>query len=50
MLGELDYMEERGRGFDAYYLQCCVEHGLPLLSLDGRMCDVARRLAVRVME
>jgi predicted nucleic acid-binding protein len=36
--------------YDAYYLQCCVEHGLPLLSLDGRMCDVARQLAVEVVE
>ncbi len=36
--------------YDAYYLQCCIENKLPLLSLDGVMCDVARRLGINVVE
>jgi len=31
--------------YDAYYLQCCIENRLPLLSLDVRMCDVAKTAA-----
>lgn len=36
--------------YDAYYLQCCVENRLPLISLDNRMCDVAKSLGVKVVE
>ena len=36
--------------YDAYYLQCCIENRLPLLSLDARMCEVARRLQVPIVE
>ena len=36
--------------YDAYYLQCCVENRLPLLSLDEKMCALARRLKLQVME
>jgi predicted nucleic acid-binding protein len=36
--------------YDAYYLQCCLENDLPLLSLDERMCAVARKLKIEVME
>ena len=36
--------------YDAYYLQCCLEHTVPLISLDDRMCDVARNLNIRVVE
>ena len=36
--------------YDAYYLQCCIENKLPLLTLDGRMGDVAKRLGIKVME
>ena len=36
--------------YDAYYLQCCIENRLPLLSLDTRMCEVAGRLKLQVME
>ncbi len=25
--------------YDAYYLQCCIENKLPLLSLDGLRCN-----------
>lgn len=35
--------------YDAFYLQCCIETGLPLISLDNRMCEVARSLSIRVM-
>lgn len=36
--------------YDAYYLQCCIENRLPLLSLDARMCEVARRLRIQIVE
>lgn len=36
--------------YDAYYLQCCIENRLPLLSLDVRMCEVARRLRIQIVE
>ena len=34
--------------YDAYYLQCCIENRLPLLSLDARMCEVAGKLQIRL--
>jgi len=34
--------------YDAYYLQCCIENRLPLISLDGHMCDVAENLGIKV--
>lgn len=36
--------------YDAYYLQCCLENKLALLSLDGRMCDIAKSLGIKVVE
>lgn len=36
--------------YDAYYLQCCIENKLPLISLDDRMCDIARSLKIEVIE
>jgi len=36
--------------YDAYYLQCCFETQLPLISLDERMCSIARRLGIKVVE
>ena len=36
--------------YDAYYLQRCVENRLPLLSLDARMCEVAKRLRIQIVE
>jgi predicted nucleic acid-binding protein len=36
--------------YDAYYLQCCIENKLSLVSLDGRMCDIARNLEIKVVE
>ena len=35
--------------YDAYYLQCCVENSLPLISLDDRMCEAARSLGIKVV-
>jgi predicted nucleic acid-binding protein len=35
--------------YDAFYLQCCIETKLPLISLDNRMCDVARSLSLKVV-
>jgi predicted nucleic acid-binding protein len=36
--------------YDAYYLQCSIENRLPLISLDDRMCIVAKHLGIRVVE
>jgi predicted nucleic acid-binding protein len=36
--------------YDAYYLQCCIENKLSLISLDDRMCDIAVRLGIKVVE
>jgi len=36
--------------YDAYYLQCCIENKLSLISLDDRMCDIAGRLGIKVVE
>jgi predicted nucleic acid-binding protein len=35
--------------YDAYYLQCCVENKLPLLSLDEKMCEAAKTLGIKVV-
>ncbi|HWQ68357.1 MAG TPA: type II toxin-antitoxin system VapC family toxin [Patescibacteria group bacterium] len=35
--------------YDAFYLQCCIETKLPLISLDSRMCEVARSLSIKVV-
>lgn len=35
--------------YDAFYLQCCLETRLPLISLDNRMCEVAESLAIKVV-
>lgn len=36
--------------YDAYYLQCCIENKLSLISLDDRMCDIAENLGIKVVE
>ncbi len=36
--------------YDAYYLQCCIESKSPLLTLDGRMGDIAKSLGIKVVE
>lgn len=36
--------------YDAYYLQCCIENKLPLISLDDRMCDIAGELGIKVVK
>jgi predicted nucleic acid-binding protein len=36
--------------YDAYYLQCCIENKISLISLDERMCHVAGVLGIKVME
>jgi predicted nucleic acid-binding protein len=35
--------------YDAFYIQCCLETKLPLISLDGRMCEVAKDLGIKVV-
>jgi predicted nucleic acid-binding protein len=36
--------------YDAYVLQCAIEYGLPLLSLDQDMVDIAKRADLQVIE
>ena len=36
--------------YDAYYLQCCIENKISLISLDERMCHVAGDLGIKVLE
>jgi predicted nucleic acid-binding protein len=36
--------------YDAYILQCAIEHNLPLLSLDQDMMAIARQEGVQLME
>jgi predicted nucleic acid-binding protein len=36
--------------YDAYYLQCAIERGLPLLTLDGGMRDIAEKLKITLVE
>ena len=35
--------------YDAYYLQCAIETGFPLLSLDGGMNERAKALGIEVV-
>lgn len=35
--------------YDAFYMQCCLEAKLPLISLDDRMCETAKRLSIKVV-
>ena len=35
--------------YDAFYIQCCLESKLPLISLDNRMCEIAENLGIRVL-
>ncbi|MCX7725122.1 MAG: type II toxin-antitoxin system VapC family toxin [Thermodesulfovibrio sp.] len=36
--------------YDAYYLQCCVENKLSLISLDNRVSEIAKQLNIKVIE
>ncbi len=36
--------------YDAYYLQCCIENKLSLISLDDHMCYIAGKLGIKVVE
>jgi predicted nucleic acid-binding protein len=35
--------------YDAFYMQCCLEAKLPLISLDKHMCEVAKSLSIKVV-
>ncbi|MBA4389611.1 MAG: VapC toxin family PIN domain ribonuclease [Syntrophus sp. (in: bacteria)] len=35
--------------YDAFYIQCCLETKLPLISLDNHMCEVAKSLSIKVV-
>jgi predicted nucleic acid-binding protein len=35
--------------YDAYYIQCCLETKLPLISIDNCMCEVAKSLSIKVV-
>lgn len=36
--------------YDAYILQCAIEHNLPLISLDQNMIEIAKREGVQIIE
>jgi predicted nucleic acid-binding protein len=36
--------------YDSYYLQCCIENNLSLVSIDDRMCNIAKNLGIEVLE
>ena len=36
--------------YDAYFLDCCLRYALPLLSLDAKQCEVAKRLGIKIAE
>lgn len=36
--------------YDAYILQCAIEHNLPLISLDGDMINIAKKEGIQVIE
>jgi len=36
--------------YDAYILQCAIEHGLPLISLDKTLVAIAKRENIQVIE
>jgi len=42
-------MKFRIYAYDAFYIQCCLETKRPLISLDHRMCEVARNLGIEVV-
>jgi len=35
--------------YDAFYMQCCLETKLPLISLDNALCEVAKSLSIKVV-
>lgn len=35
---------------DAYILQCAIEQGLPLISLDRNLVDIAKHEGIQVIE
>lgn len=35
--------------YDAFYIQCCLETKLPLVSLDARMGEAAKSLSIKVV-
>jgi predicted nucleic acid-binding protein len=42
-------MRFRIYAYDAFYIQCCLESKLPIISLDTRMCEVAKSLSIKVV-
>jgi predicted nucleic acid-binding protein len=36
--------------YDAYMIQCAVEHGLPIMSLDKNLIEIAKREGIQVIE
>jgi predicted nucleic acid-binding protein len=36
--------------YDAYILQCAIEHNLPLISLDQNMIEIAKQEGIQVLE
>ena len=36
--------------YDAYMIQCAIEHGLPIMSLDNNLIEIAKRAGVQIIE
>ena len=36
--------------YDAYMIQCAIEHGLPIMSLDKNLIEIAKRESIQVIE
>lgn len=41
--------EENHYAYDAYYIECALEKGCPLFSLDGGLIEIAKRRAVKCL-
>ncbi|MDD2921976.1 MAG: type II toxin-antitoxin system VapC family toxin [Anaerolineales bacterium] len=36
--------------YDAYILQCAIEHNIPLITLDKKLAEIAKKAGVQVIE
>jgi predicted nucleic acid-binding protein len=36
--------------YDAYFLDCAIRYKMPLITLDGRMETVAKKIGIKVLE
>lgn len=43
-------MEHNTYAYDAYFLECAINQRSPLLTLDRRMREIARKIGIQIME